>query len=368
MEGISYIANAPDEFTLSGDTATSKVQIAKTGVFKDPRYGKFSITLADFDKWISNFHTLAKADGRIGLPVDVDHSPEKKGETEAAGWITALHKQGNELWATVEWNTLGRELVGDRRYAYISPSYQHNYADETGKRHGTALVGVALTNRPFLSMATVSLSKDWTFAQEVDDINETGKDAASDSPEDMPDFKNIATKMGLSADADEATILAKAEELLARPTEAQNVNLSELAKAEGKVLVDGTQLSALVADAAAGKAAADELRSQKFETAFDKALSQGRMTPAQKEMMKDLYDLDADKTLAAMAAAPQVVQTTLSGTAAGPGNGSIDAIVLEAGGQAVDDDRVALHERAMVLSREHSIDYDKAVEMAVLEG
>jgi hypothetical protein len=55
MPALLVLADAPESFTLSQDKATSWVQIAKTGKFSDPRYGKFSITEGDFDKWIRNF-------------------------------------------------------------------------------------------------------------------------------------------------------------------------------------------------------------------------------------------------------------------------------------------------------------------------
>src|SRR3954464_6650569 len=121
MDGILFLAATPTE-----PSDTSRVQIAKTGSFVDPRYGKFKITREHFSKWIGNFQTLDSPEkGRMGLPVDVDHSPEKQGTTEAAGWVKSLDTLGadgktataNELWATVEWNTLGQELIRDKRYA-----------------------------------------------------------------------------------------------------------------------------------------------------------------------------------------------------------------------------------------------------------
>ena len=51
------------------------MQIAKTGRFSDPRYGKFSITAKEFAKWIENFEVLHRSNGREGLPMDVDHLP-----------------------------------------------------------------------------------------------------------------------------------------------------------------------------------------------------------------------------------------------------------------------------------------------------
>ncbi len=363
MPELLVIADAPDEITLANGKATSQVQIAKTGKFTDPRYGKFSITLADFQKWITNFTKLNKNEGRLGLPVDVDHAPEKRGETEAAGWITALSIKSNELWATVEWNELGKSLVADRRYAYLSPSYVANYKDESGADHGTALLGVALTNRPFLSMATVSLSRAGHTVEEIEASNPT-------TPEKMADFKNIATKLRLADDADEATILAKLEELSQKPP--APVSLESQASAEGKVVLSTDQFQSLQADATAGADAAKQLSQMRFDGAFDKAVSLGKALPAQKEMFSTLYAANADSTLALLDGLHPVVNMEPAGSSATP-EGHAVALSAEMKAEAgefgsPDADRIKLHERAVALSAEKSIEYVDALLLAETEG
>ena len=37
-------------------------------------------------------------------------------------------------------DSLGVQLIGDKRYLYLSPSYLHDYEDEAGKKYGTTLV------------------------------------------------------------------------------------------------------------------------------------------------------------------------------------------------------------------------------------
>lgn len=192
-QAISFLLDSP-----KADADSSWVQIAKTGKFSDPRYGNFTITTQDFARWVKNFDANI-GHGDLGLPVDVDHSPEKKGDTEAMGWVKQLEKRGAELWARVEWNDQGKSLIADRRYAYLSPSYSGNYKDEKGQSHGTALVGIALTNRPFLQMATVNLSA-FVFAKgsggddsgldadEVTDLDDS--DGNSLSGMDDSDFQN----------------------------------------------------------------------------------------------------------------------------------------------------------------------------------
>lgn len=358
MPSLTVIADMPDTILSTGEVRSSEVQIAKTGKFSDPRYGNFAITMSDFSRWLTNFTKIHKAEGRVGLPVDVDHGPEMRGNTEAAGWITDLKvKNGTELWATVEWNDLGVELVESKRYRYLSPSYVHNYKDETGKQHGTTLVGVGLTNRPFLTMAAVSLSANLGFAQEVEPYSQTR----------MPDFTNIAQALKLSDDADEATILSAIQEAQKEPV--KPVSLADQAQSEGQRLVPEADYTKLLADATAGAAAAVQLSTMKFDTAFDKALSEGRAVPAMKENMSELHKVNPDLALKMLSELPQMVSVTPTGAGGGAEDGetlSAD-LAADAAGFSVDADRVQLHAKAEKLMTLHSIDYAAAVEMAAME-
>lgn len=365
MTNVLFIADAPETILTSGETKTSRVQLAKTGKFSDPRYGKFAITRDKFQTWIKNFNALHRSDGREGLPVDVDHGPEKTGDTEAAGWVTSLDTLGkdgstatpDELWGTVEWNSLGVELVSDRRYVYLSPSYQHNFMDETGRAHGTALVGVALTNRPFLTMATVSLSRHGFVAER--------EAPESDSSPTMPELStNILTKLGLGADADEAQVLSAIEGLEKTPEPPEEVSLDALAKAEGKIVLSAKESAQLLADAAAGRQALDALTSQRFETAFEKALSAGRAIPAQKDTYTKLYEADADATLSALDTAPVVLHMEPDGSGAGADEGSVDLSTYrrEAEGNQIDTDRAKLAQKAdQLLAADPNMSYDEAI-------
>jgi len=359
MPACMVIADAPETFALDGDVATSEVQIAKTGKFKDPRYGDFSITTGDFAKWISNFKGLVLGQDKLGLPVDVDHSPEKKGTTEAAGWVTELEARSDELWATVAWNTLGRELVGDRRYAYLSPSYQHDFKDEQGKSHGTALVGVALTNRPFLTMATVSLS-----AVAFDAATEV-----SDSPRQImsPELRTkLIAKFSLATDATDEVILAAVE--AAEEPKAPDKTLDALAADEGKVVLSADAVASLTADATAGRKASDALHAARFEGAFTKALSEGKVTPAEKDAYVALYGKAPEETITALDARPEAISLSAAGDQ-GAGGAAVgtDGSAPE-GRESVDEDRMDLHNRALQLAADRKIDYADAVHLAAQEG
>jgi phage I-like protein len=365
--GIAIINDAPVTLSEDGGVHVSRVQIAKTGKFKDPRYGKFTITTADFDRWQDNFTKLHKANGRLGLPIDVDHMPEKAGDTEAAGWATNLDRMGEdgktatpkELWATVEWNDLGQELVGNRRYAYLSPSYVHNYEDEEGKKHGTALVGVALTNRPFLSMATVSLSADprLAFTETVED------DDPSDSHEQMPILSDIKKTLGLPEDADDATVLSALKPQV--PFDPSTISLDDLASTQGKVVLSADQVTSLTADAQAGREAAKTLAQMKFDTAWDKALSDGKKVPSEREAFEKLYAVDAETTLSVLASAPVILSTELQGSGGGGGEDGGNVRLAEGSEFTQDSERNKLHQRTLSISAEKNIPYSDALTIAM---
>jgi phage I-like protein len=375
MDGILFLAATPTE-----PSDTSRVQIAKTGSFVDPRYGKFKITREHFSKWIGNFQTLDSPEkGRMGLPVDVDHSPEKQGTTEAAGWVKSLDTLGadgksaspNELWATVEWNTLGQELIRDKRYAYLSPSYQFDYKDEEGHAHGTALVGVGMTNRPFLSMATVSLCAAFATLDEdplpgePERPDQSGSSTRpsqfADTPGVMTDFtKNLAKALNLAEDSSEESLLSAVQSASAQPEpDKDSIDLSKVAEDQGKVLLSKDQLTALSEDAAAGREASKQLHLSKFTAAFEAAVSKGQATPAQKDTMQELYLLDDAKVLKLLDEAPAAVPVQPKGS-----TGAVLASDNEFEGYQVDEDAKLLHDRTMAISLGRKLGYADALVLA----
>lgn len=380
-DGFAFLIDVPESVLLAAGQARSRVQVAKTGKFKDPRYGKFSITPQDFTRWIKNFAELSVVDGRAGLPIDVDHSPEKQGTTEAAGWVVSLDTKGKdgksstpgELWAVAEWNTLGQELIRDRRYLYLSPSYQHDYEDEQGKKHGTALVGIGMTNRPFLQMATVSLST--AFA--VEETAETDPEPKpSDSRGSMILTAEVATALGLEeGEVDDAVVLAKVTELskTPEPDEPTQKTLAQLAGEAGKIVLDAKDFASLTANATAGAAAATELHDQKFTTGWATALSEGRVTPAQEENFKALYEAAPDEALKTLAALPVAIHMTADGRGGGTGGGAGQALDAahkrDAEGDEVDADAAELDRKAQALcAADKDLDYGEAILLAAAGG
>lgn len=97
---------------LAEAVAGKPVEVLRVGEFVDSAGQRVRITAEDLDAFVSNFD--AGAAGQE-VPFDIDHE-----RAEAAGWVSGLVREGDVLKAVPDWNELGRRLVGDRVYRYIS--------------------------------------------------------------------------------------------------------------------------------------------------------------------------------------------------------------------------------------------------------
>lgn len=100
------------DFLFAEFEAGQEIEVLRAGSFVDRNGREVEVTEEDLDAYVANFEA-----GEAGqeVPVDVDH---EKGE--AAGWIQGLQRKGDTLVAVPEWNELGRRLVGERIYRYLS--------------------------------------------------------------------------------------------------------------------------------------------------------------------------------------------------------------------------------------------------------
>lgn len=94
------------------ETSSKPVEILRVGTFYDMYEREVTITSDDLDAFVENF--MAGAAGQ-DVPIDIEHN-----YSEAAGWVKELWREGDRLVARIEWNDLGRKLVGDKVYRYVS--------------------------------------------------------------------------------------------------------------------------------------------------------------------------------------------------------------------------------------------------------
>jgi phage I-like protein len=336
--------------TTEGAPARSRIQVAEIGSFNDPgRYGKFEITQAEVDNWKRLLSTHFK--GRI--PVDEDHLTDKGVSSKARGWITSLEQDGHKVYAQVEWTPAGAQVVRDREFAYISPTFRSRVLDQHGQNLGPGLLRAALTNNPFLhKMPAISL------CGQVAVQGEAETDPGADSRGRMSDLANITKALGLDEDATETKVLeaisALNDKATAEPTEPKT--LEAQAAEQGKVLLSADQVTTLQAQAAQGAAAAETLRVQTFENAYAKALEAGKVDAKDetKALHRAVYDAKPDESLKLLDALPVVVNLDARGSS---GKDEIDGVSLtDPDGQTVDEASARLLAKAEKLAAEKNID------------
>lgn len=77
--------------------------------------------------------------------VDADHESETSSKTEAKGWLSGLkYVPGKGLFGRIKWTDLGRKLVENRVFRWLSPSWYLN----KDTKEPVQMTSVALTNKP----------------------------------------------------------------------------------------------------------------------------------------------------------------------------------------------------------------------------
>ncbi|WP_240222865.1 phage protease [Rheinheimera hassiensis] len=113
----------------------------------------------DGRSWMNNNPEAVVARFVKKRPFDMEHSTHikaPKGEPAPAyGWITKVENREGEIWAFVEWNVEGAEVLEKKKYAFYSPSFSY---DPTGQV--LALVSAALTNDPNLNVPALNRKED----------------------------------------------------------------------------------------------------------------------------------------------------------------------------------------------------------------
>ncbi len=354
MPDVAFIADAPIELAAAEGAARSRIQVAELGSYHHGKYGDFKITAEQVASWQTNLAGHYKGE----LPIDLDHSTDRGGSTEAAGWIKGLALEGEKVYADVEWTTLGEAAIREKRYRYISPTYGPA-KDERGQALGDALMRAGLTNNPhFRSFPAVSLSAVTDdFAERIG--------TPPDSRPVMPDLlKTLAATFGLPEDTAEAKVLeavaavkAKAD---AKPPESTDTKTLEARAAdEGKVLLDAAQVTQLTADAAKGVKAETDLATMQFESAYDKAFKRGALDakPETKTLHQGIFAVDREKSITLLESLPAGV-VNLSAHGEG-GHGDEVPTTLE--GHAVDPEMAALNQKVKKRMSEKGEDYVTAL-------
>jgi hypothetical protein len=170
------------------------------------------------DAIVRNFNEekAAAANDFAGLLVDRDHlSHDMENETAAMAWVKELAVRDGQLHARLELTSDGEAAVTGKVYKFFSTEYAKNDLEDLGEGRvrPLRLSGLAFTNRPNnRGGKPISNREDApNGAQHLSGGQTQTKDEIQ-----KQSMKTIAEKLGLPADADEATIVKAITDLITK--------------------------------------------------------------------------------------------------------------------------------------------------------
>lgn len=162
------------------DQAESEITVAKVGDYfgtdkktKNPEMQH--ITLKSLEKIVENQATDELLIDKQHLSMKTDESHDEA----AAGWMSNFKIVGDKLVATVKWTSMGLDLIKNRIFRFISPSFLLNDAHEPERLLNAALVNYpAIYDMGAIINSAPSVPEDNTpHLEEHDDLtNETVKE------------------------------------------------------------------------------------------------------------------------------------------------------------------------------------------------
>ena len=145
-----------------------------------------------------------------GMLVDRDHlSHDLEKETSAMAWVQDLDIRNGQLHAQLDLTTPGKQDVEGKVYKFFSTEYPAADLQDlgNGRVRPLRLGGLAFTNRPNnRGGKPISNRED----------NPNGGQQQTTDENKLKSMKNIAEKLGLPADADEATITKAITDLITK--------------------------------------------------------------------------------------------------------------------------------------------------------
>lgn len=182
------------------------IQLAPKGEFAITHGGKRYVQVLDDAACNLMVAAFANRSGPAGLLVDYDHfSLDTNRPSEAAGWIKEVQARPDGLWGRVQWTDRGADAVRNRRYIYISPTW--NLADcqaiSADRIRPARMRSAGLTNEPNMVGIKPIVNR---------------ADEAATQGEVHMDYKaKLIAMLGLPAEATDEQIAAAIEKMSAPP-------------------------------------------------------------------------------------------------------------------------------------------------------
>lgn len=221
---------------------------------------------------------------------------------------------GLEMFLTL--NEAGKELVKSGMYDYLSPTFG-DAKDSNGKEFKNVIFTVSLVNYPALLVLDKIQNQIALSFGEGDHNNKGGSE--------MKELRElVAGKLKLNLAADDASILAKLEELLNAGATIEDLKTEiEKMKSEVQAAKDAAKT------AEAGKVKAEEELSalkasavdDEAKRVIDEAISLGQYHPSLKDMKVEQYKTNKDLVMKELAVLPKTQQTGKQ-----TGNPAVDAL------------------------------------------
>lgn len=271
MKNITVLLN---DSLQEGATSQTALIVPK-GIFQHP-FGRQIVDEAAMGRILS----VIIANG-LDIEVDYNHSAIKGAvsaeDGKAAGWIKpdSMRVTPEGLTGIIEWNETAANMIRKREYRYLSPVFKGEQKS-AGDFFITRLVNVALCNVPNIPQNPL-----------INEINSNTKEKPK------MELKKLAQALGLPESATEAECDTAIAAMRAGVTAANSIYstlaVNDAAGAMTKVLELQKPPAHSPGDIAAMQSRLAALEKTEGDTLIANAISEGRLTPAQKDWAASYY-------------------------------------------------------------------------------
>lgn len=266
-----------------------KIHIIPMGEWMHDAYGPIKITQSDLREFVQNFN----ANVRKGVFITAGH--EGWSELPAVGWMTELEMRDTGLWASVEWNKMGKDLLSEKAYKFFSPEFYRDYEDpQTHQIYRNVLTGGALTKSPYFKELEAVVFSDKNIKTNFNNNNTMNladilaKDIATLTDDEKAFVKANQAELTDEQKVSHATLIVEAEATTNEEAVAETTTTETTTTEETKV--DDTTPVATTTETAPVEASEKKGVTMTFaeKEAFDAKIAAGEA--AVKELTKNKLD------------------------------------------------------------------------------
>lgn len=184
-----------------GENQYVKIPIARLGSWVHPEYGDIEFKEEDLNRLQSSIES-----NELGWEPPLFYGHPQEGGAPAEGYLLKAFREGDTLFGIWSVNQTTYEEIKKGRFRYSSAEFLENYISKrSGEELGNVLVGMALTNRPFIpdlpkNVALDEESNTYNFSMELslseeENYKEKDEDTIDNQYSSMTDTKNEEQKL-----------------------------------------------------------------------------------------------------------------------------------------------------------------------------